>query len=305
MDSPTQIENQTPKEKPVVITSEGGKTPSFKFSFVNPKILAGMTVLLLMVTGIGAGVYLIQQPQQTVSQASSTNPVDLVFQPSEIQTDEGKEFNASIYAASNNNQITSTDLVIEYPVSLTLKSISPGEFLPKILIPPSISEGSATISLGTEGTSGVSGNGVIATLTFQGNPGSAATPIQIKLGTGTKISVLNRTPGAVVDNLGTANVLMGQPVSQTSPPPTQAQAPTPSVSTVLSSSNTTATASSESAQPASADFNQDGLTNSIDLSVLYSGWGTPNTDTQKEADLNSDGVINGMDYSMFLPKFRL
>ena len=303
MDSPTQIENQTPKEKPVVISSEGNKTPSFKFSFVNPKILAGMTVLLLMVTGIGAGVYLIQQPQQTVTQATSATPVDLIFQPSEIQAEEGKEFNASVYASANNNQITSTDLVIEYPVTLTLKSISPGEFLPKILIPPSISEGSATISLGTEGTSGVSGNGVITTLTFQPNPGSANMPVQIKLGQGTKVSVFNREPGLVKDNIGVATVSIQAATPNPSMSPSQT--PTPSISTTLSIPQDTPVSSSASAQPTSADFNNDGLTNSIDLSVLYSGWGTPENDTQKGADLNADGVINGIDYSLFLPKFRL
>lgn len=302
MDSPTQIENQTPKEKPVVITSEGAKTPSFKFSFVNPKILAGMTVLLLMVTGISAGVYLIQKPQQTVSQATSI-PVDVVFQPSQTQTEEGKEFNTSIYAATNNNQITSADLVIEYPVSLTLKSISPGEFLPKILIPPSISEGSATISLGTEGTSGVSGNGVIATLTFQANPGSANQEIQIKLGSATKINVFNREPGAIADSLGSATVSVAPSTPQIMPSPSLA--PSPSVQTNLSSTATRNPTSTTSAQHASADFNDDGLTNSVDLSVMYSGWGAPSTETQKKADLNTDGIINGIDYSIFLPKFRL
>ncbi len=52
------------------------------------------------------------------------------------------------------------------------------------------------------------------------------------------------------------------------------------------------------------DFNDDDTANSIDLSIMYAGWGTPKNDQQKRADLNEDGTINGIDYSMFLPYFN-
>lgn len=52
------------------------------------------------------------------------------------------------------------------------------------------------------------------------------------------------------------------------------------------------------------DFNDDDTANSMDLSIMYAGWGIPKNDQQKRADLNSDGTINGIDYSMFLPYFN-
>lgn len=52
------------------------------------------------------------------------------------------------------------------------------------------------------------------------------------------------------------------------------------------------------------DFNGDNTANSIDLSIMYAGWGTPKNDQQKKADMNSDGIINGIDYSIFLPHFN-
>jgi hypothetical protein len=52
------------------------------------------------------------------------------------------------------------------------------------------------------------------------------------------------------------------------------------------------------------DFNGDETANSIDLSIMYAGWGTPKNDQQRKADLNEDGTINGIDYSMFLPYFN-
>jgi hypothetical protein len=62
--------------------------------------------------------------------------------------------------------------------------------------------------------------------------------------------------------------------------------------------------SSSALSASSYDFNSDSVTNTIDLSVLYSAWGTPKNEAQKKADLNQDGVVNGIDYSMFVPNFN-
>lgn len=52
------------------------------------------------------------------------------------------------------------------------------------------------------------------------------------------------------------------------------------------------------------DFSDDGIVNSVDLSVMYSGWGIPQNDNQRKADLNKDGIVNGIDYAIFLPHFN-
>ena len=296
MDSPpTTIENQTPKEKPVVITSDGNKKSPFKYSFVNPKILGAMTVLLLLIGGVGTGVYLIQQPQQTVSQAA-LSPVSLNFQPSEIQITAGAEFSVDVFANGDNNQITGVDLSITFdPEILTLKSISPKGFLPKILVPPEIASGSASVSLGTEGSSGVTGSGVIASLLFETKPDSPPST-QISFDpTGTKIKVLNRSQESLNDILGNALVTI-VPAPESEQTPSSSSEP----DALLNSSDSATLQTS-----ASSDFNNDGRTNSIDLSVMYSAWGKPETDVQKKADLNKDGTVNGMDYAAFLPEFKL
>lgn len=285
MDSPpTTIENQTPKEKPVVISSEGSKKSIFKYSFVNPKILGAMTVLLLLVGGVGTGVYLTQQPQQAITQATLP-PVSLNFQPSEIQTQAGSELSIDIFVQAADNQITSTDLTIKYdPQILTLKSITPKDFLPKILVPPQIASDSASISLGTEGTSGVSGNGIIAGLLFEVNPQTSQTSTGVNFDPQkTQINVLNRNTLDTNDALGTAQITI-----------------TPASETVQS----TQTASGSGETATVSDFNNDGLTNSIDLSLMYSAWGNPETAAQEKADLNGDGAVNGMDYAAFLPSLK-
>jgi hypothetical protein len=61
---------------------------------------------------------------------------------------------------------------------------------------------------------------------------------------------------------------------------------------------------SSSASAEVYDFNDDLAANSMDLSIMYAGWGQPKNDQQKKADLNKDGTINGIDYSIFLPFFN-
>ncbi len=293
MISPNSITDQTPKEKPVVITS-GDRKNVFKFSFVNPKILGAMTVLLLMIGGVGTGVYLIQKPQQTTSQAS-LSPINLNLQPGEIKTESGADFTVDVFANASDNKITGADLDIKYdPKVLTLKSITPKDFLPKILIPPKIASGSASVSLGTDdGSTGVSGNGVIASLIFTANQESSPTSSEISFNaTQTQVKILNQISGQSNVVLGSSKVTIAPSKAQASPSPTTSS-PSPSPSPV-----------SEASPSTGYDFNGDGLVNSIDLSLMYSAWGDPESDTQKKADINGDGVVNGMDYSGLLPEFK-
>jgi len=287
MDSPTSMNDQTPKEKPVVITSTNTKSPSFKFSLVNPKILGAMTVLLLLVGGTGAGVYLVQSPQQATSQASLTG-VSLSFKPDQIQVNASSQFSVDVFADAGENKINSTDLNFKYdPEILDLKSISPGQFLPRILIDPKLEPGNALVSLGTDSNSGVTGGGIIASLVFEvKNSDSPQTEITFDQKT-TSIKVLNRAGEGIGDTFGKANVTINS-------------------TTILQTEETTTNNpdSQTSSPPNVADFNNDGLINSIDLSIMYAAWGEPESDTQKKADLNNDDTVNGLDYSTFLPKFK-
>ena len=290
MDSPTSITDQTPKEKPTVISSPSNKKVMFKFSLVNPKILGAMTVFLLLIGGVGTGVYLIQNPQQTTSQASLPS-VELNFQPPEVQTNISSEFNVDVFASAGENKINSIDLSFKYDSELlTLKSITPGQFLPRILMNPSIEPGTASISLGTDSNSGVTDSGIVASLVFEAKAGSDQ-PTQITLDPqGTKIKALNRASDGSSDILGKVDVIISaSEILETSTLDTQPAD----------------TSDSENVDnPSTSDFNEDGLINSIDLSVMYAGWGDPESEMQQKADLNNDSKINGIDYSLFLPQFK-
>lgn len=285
------------KDKPVVITAENyANKRVFKHSIVNPKILGILTVILLMVVGVGAGVYLTQAPRQTVTKANLTT-TDISFKPSEISVDALSSFTLDVFGNANNNQITSVKLTIKYdPTALDLLSIAPKEFLPKVLIAPSIASGSATVSLGTDGNSGISGSGILASLNFRAKDFPAgSTTINFDPGQ-TQVNILGQSQN-VLGNLFPATIRIN-PASQKNAQP--AASATPGQVQILPSGQSTNSAQTST----NFDFNSDEEINSIDLSVLYSAWGTPDTELARKADLNGDGAVNGLDYSLFLPKLQ-
>jgi hypothetical protein len=290
------------KEKPVVISADTStKGGVFKFSYVNPKILGLLTVLLLMIGGVGTGVYLTQTPQKTTTQAS-LDKVDLSLQPAKSEISGGGGFTVDIFANANNNKITSATLSITYdPKVLDLKSITPRQFLPKVLLEPKISTGSAVVSLGTDGNSGISGSGILAVLTFQPKPGqSATTKIEFNQAA-TQINTLGNTTTGT--ELNSAEVKINT-IGVSAPQTVTASGLTTTNESTLSGKTEVSREETVEIKETEFDFNDDGQVNSVDLSLVYSAWGEPETDTQKKADINGDGVVNGLDYSKFLPYLK-
>lgn len=112
-------------------------------------------------------------------------------------------------------------------------------------------------------------------------------------------------PQNVVNQTATPSAKTPLPSSQTNNQSTESSTLTNITIPELDSSLSASINSSESATLIeSYDFNNDSAANSIDMSIMYAGWGTPKNDQQKKADLNGDGIINGIDYSIFLPNFN-
>lgn len=272
-----------PKDKPVVISAESyAKKNIFKYSYVNPKILGLLSVVLLMIIGVGTGVYLTQVPSKTNTQATLETS-EISFKPPAVEIDPNSEFSIDVFANANENQITSTQLTIVYDNNaLDLLSISPKQFLPKVLIAPKISSGSATISLGTDGNSGINGSGVLATLSFR-SKNSPTTTTQISFDEKqTRINVVGNNNNPIT-GLASATVTIIPTVNEE---PVAPGVPDPE--------------STSSANELTFDLNSDSQVNSVDLSILYSAWGDPESEFQKKSDVNSDGIVNGLDYSLIL-----
>ena len=286
------------KDKPVVISAENySKKNIFKYSFLNPKILGLLTVLLLIVGGVGTGVYLTQTPNQKVTQATLAT-TDISFKPSQTQTEAGSNFNIDVFANANGNKITKVTLTIKYdPDVLDLKSILPRQFLPKVLIAPELASGSASVSLGTDGNSGISGSGIIATLGFQSKE-QASGETQISFDDSkTQINILGN-PANSASNFESAKITINPKVAPALESTSSSQNPS-GLPPADNQAGTSSAADSEA-----FDLNSDSQINSVDLSVLYGAWGTPTTEIQKKADLNGDGVVNGLDYAKLVPQLK-
>ncbi len=290
------------KDKPIVISAESYKNKSiFKNSILNPKILGSLTAVFLLVVGVGAGVYLTQRPQQTQTQANLT-PTDLSFKPPATDTKVGDKFSIDIFANANNNQITSAKLAIKYdPEILELTSITPKEFLPKVLIAPVMAPGSASVSLGTDGNAGISGSGVVATLSFTSKKAAPSTIISLD-NSQTQINILGSTTNSLAP---VQNAIVSVKSAAPNPPQSLQASASASIKPLATSRPLASRNPVASSSAASFDFNSDSLINSIDLSVVYSAWGNElDTDLKKKADLNGDGTVNGLDYALFLPNLK-
>src|SRR3989344_986524 len=246
------------KDKPVVISAENySKKNIFKYSFLNPKILGLLTVLLLIVGGVGTGVYLTQTP---------------------------------------NKKVTKVTLTIKYdPDVLDLKSILPRQFLPKVLIAPELASGSASVSLGTDGNSGISGSGIIATLGFQSKEQASGETQTSFDDSKTQINILGN-PANSASNFESAKITINPKVA----PALESNSSGHNPSGLPPADNQAG--NSSAADSEAFDLNSDSQINSVDLSVLYGAWGTPTTEIQKKADLNGDGVVNGLDYAKLVPQ---
>lgn len=286
-----------PKDKPIVISAESfAKKDVFKYSFVNPKIIALLTVIVLLIGGVGTGVYLIKTPGQTSTQASSEK-LEISLKPSELEVVTGAGFDIDVFGNADKNQITSVDLVVQYDSqALELLSITPKQFLPKVLTPPNIASGSATISLGADGTAGVPGSGVLATFSFRALA-QPPTSSQIIFDTEkTKINTLGNSENLQVDFRGSSVTIIDSSKNNS--------IPSSSDSAQLQDQTTASDSGTLESDESEFDFNSDSQINSLDLSLLYSAWGNPESELQKKADLNGDGVVNGLDYAQFLPRMK-
>ncbi len=265
-------------KQPVVFKST---TPSN--SKFNLKILAGVFVFLFLVGGVGAGVYLTQKPQNLTSSASEEK-VDLAFQPSTKIATPSAQFQADVTINTKTAKAVAAEVYVKFdPEYLRLDSITTKkDFLDQELRAPRLASDSGSFIIGTLNPDGKTGTGILATLNFTALKNTSS-PINVTFDAAkTKINVIEHSDNAkgALDPLA---VTIGQGVGNNASP-----SPSPHIDI-------------------SYDFNNDTKVNAVDLSILYSAWGTPTTDIQKKADTHPagspDGSVNGLDYSAFLPHF--
>lgn len=160
------------------------------------KGVAHILVVLLLLTGIVAGVYLVQKTQIFKPKAT-VETVDLSLQPSEITANPDQETTLNVFANTHDFSVTAVELHISYdPNMLESVDIEAESALPVILAQRQHGslEGDRseiTVTLGTNPEAPLRGNGAIARLsvTPTANFNSSTS---IELTNDTKVTVLER-----------------------------------------------------------------------------------------------------------------
>lgn len=183
--------------------------------------------------------------------------VQIKFTNDVTSVKKGDEFVVDIYIDTKGKSVTASDLRVKYnPLLLQVQSITPGNFLPVVLLPQQLTSGFARIVLGSDVTNPKNGTGILESVKFK------------VLGQGTTAN-LSFEPSSAVSAIG-------QDVS--------AIGTLPSLDIKIEGD--------ASAAP-TGDVNGDGVVNIIDTGIIIDNYGKPIPDPK--ADLNLDGSVNIID----------
>lgn len=138
------------------------------------KVLVGILILVILLVGIGAGVFLVRQRQELRKDAAPATT--LSFQPSQGSFKVGETFSLAVAVDTAQNTATAADLRITFdPKKLILTEFKPGTFLPVPLQAPKVdnSQGVATAIFGAQPGNLPQGKGGLGTLVFQSREAGA------------------------------------------------------------------------------------------------------------------------------------
>lgn len=278
--------------KPVVLKSDNSSSaPFFKPKF-NLKIVGLIVVVLALILGIGAGVYLIKIPLPFAPKAS-TQASELYFNPADLDVKPDGEFETDVFIDTKDLAISGVEVSVKFdPNYLSLVSFEKGQFLENRATEPEISSGSATLTLLATPPNAKKGVGSLAKLKFKAlKETSAATEVSLD---SSKTQVASPDSDTnTISSLRKAFITIKTASSSATPFPVQ-----------TFTGSATPSSGSLSVDITKYDFNGDGKVNSLDLSFMYVNWGTPKSSDGGKADINGDGVVNGVDYAMLLKQFN-
>lgn len=198
------------------------------------KIIAILGLLLILV-GLGAGLFLMRQQQDIRKKAAPATSVSLKL-PTSKTILVNDNFDVTVEVDSSTNILSASELEIIYnKEKLKLSSLTPSTFLPVVLVSPQIGDGTASVTLGSQAANPPQGKGTLATLKFVAlAPGNAA----VSFGPKTRATGIYETTDVIVSkNPATVTIIAtgetaGAPVVSSprpSPSPSPGASPSPTV----------------------------------------------------------------------------
>lgn len=143
--------------------------------------------------------------------AQVSEKVDLSLNPASQTTAVNQKFNLDVEIDGKSNQVTGADLEINFdPEFLSLESVTPGTYLPTVLISSSIdnTNGSATITLGAQIGNPPTGKGKLMTLEFKALKNTLV-PSKIIINPEGAVTAIGQTAN-MLGNITNAGVWVGE-----------------------------------------------------------------------------------------------
>ncbi|MEK7521370.1 MAG: cohesin domain-containing protein [Patescibacteria group bacterium] len=215
---------------------------------MNKKVIIALVTLLLLLVGLGVGVFLVRQTQEVRKKAAPASSIEIL--PKSPTASAGQEFTLSVNMKTSTNEISGAELHITFDADkLTLRDFLPTTSLPTVFVSPKIDNtaGTASMTLGAQPSNLFSGEGMIATLKFQAKslsgsarvdfaPQTLATALSetqdvLVSKTGAQVTVLASSTGILENPLtptpSVSQQAQGGAESSTTPTPTAKLTPTP------------------------------------------------------------------------------
>lgn len=247
-----------------VIVSAGPRESPHKTlpSVKKSRVFISLLTFVLLIGGLAAAVTLTGQKQEIRQRAAYTGPT-LAMNPATLTKNVNETFAIGLLLHTGDETVSATRLHISYnPQFLEAQSIQAGSYLPVVLAQGAITNGQASIVLGSQPTDPKQGTGILATITFRAK--SAGTSA-IAYTNATQIASIGKTTNTLSGSTG-ANITI--------------------------SASTVPTAASNP-----ADISGEGIVNLYDYALYISAWFLNNLDV---ADLNNDGKKSVIDYTIFM-----
>jgi hypothetical protein len=207
-----------------------------------------------------------------------TKQVNMTMSPTPITTQVGQTFTVSLLMSTGTDSVSAADVHVAFdPTKLQAQAVTAGTMLPVVLATGSFDNtaGSASITLGSQPTTPVNGNGTLATITFK-SLASGSTALTY-LST-TQTASIGKT-GNTLNSATGANVTINSsstatPTSTPSPTPGDTTAPTVSITAPANnatvSGNVTITANAaDNVGVTKVEFYVDGTLKNTDTSSPY------------------------------------
>lgn len=279
--------------------------PFFKRKDILISILSVSFTLVILVLG----VYYVRFRQSTGPVHAEGVQVQLVSTNTNVKS--GDEFVVDVYIDTKGMSVTASDLRVRYdPQLLQAESITPGNFLPVVLLPQQLTSGFAQIVLGCSVTEPKNGTGIVESVKFK-VLGQGATA-NIYFGPASAIAALGQSTNVMTSPTSLNIIIEAGATALPTPTPLATTAPSPTESPIATAAPLSIPAGSPVGSPPPApvppggtkpgDVNGDGIVNVVDIGIIIDNYGK-NPIPDPRADLSGDGNVNVVDIGIVVDNY--